>query len=206
MTGRSRKLVFCAIVGLVVTILPLLLVREIIWGLGGLEVHFSSGRFVWIVPCRRAIVFCLFQEVQSGTAASAGFRRGFSARRVQWCEISNAFHNADVQRCTRWFVPLYYRWRFNPSVGLLGQRERGSPPVPECASDIPPVALDLRRLAIPWIVIGASLLVVPALCVLRLRWVTARRRHLGRCIGCGYDLKGAVSVRCPECGRSQVIP
>lgn len=30
---------------------------------------------------------------------------------------------------------------------------------------------------------------------------TIRRQRLGLCLHCGYDLRGNLSGRCPECGR-----
>jgi hypothetical protein len=38
----------------------------------------------------------------------------------------------------------------------------------------------------------------------RRAWVRRRRRRLGRCLACGYDLRGTPSGRCSECGT--VIP
>jgi hypothetical protein len=34
----------------------------------------------------------------------------------------------------------------------------------------------------------------------------AARRDAGRCEGCGYDLTGLASSRCPECGRAISVP
>jgi hypothetical protein len=46
---------------------------------------------------------------------------------------------------------------------------------------------------------GVLLLIPPAI-ALRRRARTHRRRRLGLCLTCGYDLRGSAGDRCPECG------
>lgn len=52
----------------------------------------------------------------------------------------------------------------------------------------------------------AAALFVPALFIsVRARVLRRRilsRRTRGLCLNCGYDLRGAIAVRCPECGRA----
>ena len=52
---------------------------------------------------------------------------------------------------------------------------------------------------LPLIVFSAWPILSLAL-LLRRRWRTHRRRKLGLCVKCGYNLTGLTSPRCPECG------
>lgn len=47
-----------------------------------------------------------------------------------------------------------------------------------------------------------SMVCVACLCVTCMRYARAwRRRRRRRCVECGYDLRGCISDRCPECGN-----
>ena len=57
-----------------------------------------------------------------------------------------------------------------------------------------------------WIIAIPYWLIVPLTAILPLRWWLHRRRRRawavsGRCLGCGYDLRGSPD-RCPECGAT----
>jgi hypothetical protein len=57
-----------------------------------------------------------------------------------------------------------------------------------------------RELYIPcWLPFGASAGTAVALCFSP----ASRRRRLGRCVGCGYDLQGSPGDRCSECGHAR---
>jgi hypothetical protein len=59
---------------------------------------------------------------------------------------------------------------------------------------------------LPWPAAVAAYVVVAGIMsvlLLRARWASEdrlRRRAEGCCLGCGYDLRGLTSGRCPECG------
>jgi hypothetical protein len=48
----------------------------------------------------------------------------------------------------------------------------------------------------------ALLLIYPALVFLRGPWLRHRRRRRGRCVQCGYSLRGNFTGICPECGET----
>lgn len=67
------------------------------------------------------------------------------------------------------------------------------------------------RLRSPWIWYGCGVMVALAAllimlgcgALLTIRHVRGKRlRQFGRCVHCGYNLKGSTSGRCPECGES----
>jgi hypothetical protein len=47
-------------------------------------------------------------------------------------------------------------------------------------------------------VLSSVLLLIPAVCR---QWTRRQRRKTGRCLHCGYDMRGG-GTRCPECGRA----
>jgi len=59
----------------------------------------------------------------------------------------------------------------------------------------------VRRVSLPFWALFAVCLAYPATSVIRNGLRRRRRRRLGLCVGCGYDLTGATEGRCPECGR-----
>ena len=70
---------------------------------------------------------------------------------------------------------------------------------PTYSRDVPP-ALPTVRFSLPlWmpLVLCGAMVAAPV-------WIERRRRRRGRCMGCGYDLRGVPRsdgvVRCPECG------
>ena len=78
-----------------------------------------------------------------------------------------------------------------PNMDMLARNKRG-------------YIVAVRRASIPlWVVIvssaglGLGLTAVPLLIRSLRAW---RRRAVGHCPTCGYDLTGNVSGRCPECG------
>jgi hypothetical protein len=53
-----------------------------------------------------------------------------------------------------------------------------------------------------WLLLAAvSIFLIPAGWVVQQALRRARRSRRGLCTGCGYDLRGSVSGRCPECGQ-----
>lgn len=55
----------------------------------------------------------------------------------------------------------------------------------------------------PILIVLAGLIGLPALEAAR-RMRNRKRQRQGRCLACGYDLRGASCERCPECGGSAV--
>lgn len=77
-----------------------------------------------------------------------------------------------------------------------------SPGVPSYRREFQePDALRRRRF-LGGLVIFAATLIAYALTAGMIRRFERRLRDAGRCMGCGYDLTGNVSGRCPECGRA----
>jgi len=61
--------------------------------------------------------------------------------------------------------------------------------------------LDSLSMSVPLWAVSVILLLQPVLVGYRLA-VRKHRARTGKCVGCGYDLRGNVSKRCPECGRT----
>lgn len=59
----------------------------------------------------------------------------------------------------------------------------------------------IHLIQIPYIAIVIPAMIYPSL-VLFHRMRRRRRRRQGRCVECGYDLRGAVDVVCSECGAA----
>jgi hypothetical protein len=94
--------------------------------------------------------------------------------------------------------------------------EGGGFEVVPCTASIDPARLAAvrndwhRRLDAPvgsvahWQVVAATAVLPAGWASLRGRraWVRRRRKAMGLCLRCGYDLRGNVSGTCPECGSS----
>lgn len=65
--------------------------------------------------------------------------------------------------------------------------------------ETPPMRI--REITIPsWVAAGLPL--IPAFCLARRPVRRFVRRRRGQCVYCGYDLRGSISGRCPECGKA----
>lgn len=64
-----------------------------------------------------------------------------------------------------------------------------------------PAGTTSRSFGIPIILLPIALFVIPL--IVANVWQVKRdhRAELGRCLSCGYDLRGAIEPRCPECGN-----
>jgi hypothetical protein len=96
-----------------------------------------------------------------------------------------------------------------PRVGALHEWAGHAGPVPRsiARTRLTPYLLPARPL---WPGLAADTLIWAALIWLALLAMTARRRlrrRRGRCVRCGYDLRGAAHDQCPECGAaSPAVP
>ncbi len=105
------------------------------------------------------------------------------------------------------FLSSYPRMEIIVSYGRISCTEYG-PPNPRKYDPTNPISLELRN-PIIWsrgaqMCIPTGLLaILPAVEVaLGMRWLHRRRkrRKIGRCAECDYDLRGLPEPRCPECG------
>ncbi len=104
------------------------------------------------------------------------------------------------------FQPMQQLWTVAPSRvtrdedGHIARLLTGFD-VTTYGSDKPPLAV--QRFQVRWVVLIAAFGTWPAGWILTAVYQdlrTRRRRSRGRCVGCGYDLRGSPGDRCPECG------
>ena len=98
----------------------------------------------------------------------------------------------DVNRNAVWEVPPEINEGSNsPSLKPIAQ-----------------IPVTLTAILIPvWIIIAVAL-IFPALWLAKVissAAMRSRRRKLQQCASCGYDLRGTLSKRCPECGSPSQI-
>lgn len=67
-------------------------------------------------------------------------------------------------------------------------------------------AVEVREVTLPLWMLFAVFATYPAVVLVRGPLRRRRRRRMGLCIRCGYNLKGLPEPRCPECGRTVKQP
>jgi len=91
----------------------------------------------------------------------------------------------------------------------IGGPRPGAPPVRGGVGRMP-MAIPLQPIGLGLLANTAILGLVAAVLGAGVGWLwrtrSRSRRRAGRCVGCGYDLVGIRSDRCPECGRPRATP
>ena len=122
-----------------------------------------------------------------------GVNAGFAEGTVWLCWYRSSEIPPGSRDVEKEMLGLYYLWSYS-YMGLTYQCSDGSR---RTVNDARATSLQA-----PFWLLGTMLLLYPASSLTVRTFRHLHRRKTGRCLGCGYDLTGNVSGRCPECGEA----